>query len=112
MNNALSPTQEEIAVRAYHLFLDGGCQHGRDAEYWLQAEKELGAKFFTPETAADSASYGNGHGDGAVAAAAPPKKAAKKKTASTTAAPSTEKPAAAKKAPAKKAAPKKKKASE
>lgn len=77
----LTPTQEEIAIRAYHLYLDDGCQHGRDLEYWFTAEKELGAKFFTPPT-----------GTPAKPAA---KKAAKKVAAKKT---------AAKKAPAKKAA--------
>jgi hypothetical protein len=46
--NTLTPSQEEIALRAYHLYLADGCQHGRDLAYWFQAEKELGAKFFTP----------------------------------------------------------------
>ena len=46
--NTLTPTQEDIAVRAYHLFLEGGCQHGRDLEYWFQAEKDIGIRFFTP----------------------------------------------------------------
>lgn len=70
----LTLSQEEIAQRAYHLYLAGGCQHGRDQEYWFQAEKELGSKFFTPPVEAKPK--------------APAKKAAKK--------------AAAKKAPAKK----------
>ena len=78
-SNTLTLSQEEIALRAYHLFVEGGCQHGHDVEYWLQAEKELGAKFFAPPT------------DKAPAAKAPAAKKAAKK-------------AAAKKAPAKKAA--------
>ena len=49
--NTLTPKQEEIAVRAYHLFIEGGCQHGRDLEYWFQAERELGGKFFVPPAA-------------------------------------------------------------
>lgn len=44
----LTPKQEEIAVRAYHLYLEGGCQHGRDLEYWFQAEKDMGSRFFSP----------------------------------------------------------------
>lgn len=79
-SNTLTLSQEEIATRAYHLFVQNGCQHGHDVEYWLQAEKELGAKFFTAPA------------DKAPAAKAPAaKKAAAKKVA-------------AKKAPAKKAA--------
>jgi hypothetical protein len=111
MKNALSLSQEEIALRAYHLFVDGGCQHGRDVEYWLQAEKELGAKFFTAPS-----SNGKSAGAGATFAPAPKKPATKvaapaaEKPAA--AKPAAEKPAATKKAPAKKAAAKKKKASE
>ena len=46
----LTPSQDEIARRAYQLYLADGCQHGRDLAYWFQAEQELGAKFFTPPT--------------------------------------------------------------
>ena len=35
--------QEQIAARAYQLWEQGGHQHGRDVEYWLQAEAELAA---------------------------------------------------------------------
>jgi hypothetical protein len=34
--------QREIAARAYHLWEKAGRHHGRDLEYWLQAEAELG----------------------------------------------------------------------
>jgi hypothetical protein len=34
---------DEIARRAYELFLQQGAQHGRDLEHWLTAERELGA---------------------------------------------------------------------
>ena len=36
-----SPTQDEIAVRAYELFLQDGSMDGRDMEHWLRAEEEL-----------------------------------------------------------------------
>lgn len=88
----LTSTQEHIAVRAYYLFLEGGCQHGKDQEYWYQAEKELGAKFFTPPDAEDTP-----------ASAPPAAKKAAKKAATPEKAPAAKK-AAAKKAPAKKAA--------
>jgi hypothetical protein len=85
MKNTLTPSQEEIALRAYHLYLDGGCQHGKDRDYWFQAEKELGAKFFNPPPAPTvSSAASNGK-------KAPAKKAAAKKAP------------AAEKAPAKKA---------
>lgn len=35
------PTTDQIAERAYHLFLERGCQHGRDMEDWLEAERQL-----------------------------------------------------------------------
>ena len=35
------PTREQIAVRAYELFVKGGYQHGHSDEHWLQAEREL-----------------------------------------------------------------------
>ncbi|HYR54905.1 MAG TPA: DUF2934 domain-containing protein [Myxococcaceae bacterium] len=34
-------TQEQIAVRAYEIFIARGQQDGRDLEDWLQAESEL-----------------------------------------------------------------------
>ncbi|MBX7208464.1 MAG: DUF2934 domain-containing protein [Verrucomicrobiaceae bacterium] len=72
--NTLTPVQEQIAQRAYHLYLENGCQHGRDLDHWLAAEKEIGGKFFTPP---------------------PPKKAASRKAPAP-------KPAVTKKAAAKK----------
>jgi hypothetical protein len=35
--------QEEIAIRAYHLWEKAGRHHHHDLEYWLKAEAELGA---------------------------------------------------------------------
>lgn len=35
------PTNEEIAARAYEIFLLRGGSHGSDLEDWLQAEREL-----------------------------------------------------------------------
>lgn len=46
--STLTSTQEDIATRAYFLYLEGGCQNGRDLEYWFQAEKDIGSRFFTP----------------------------------------------------------------
>jgi hypothetical protein len=37
-----APTHEEIAKRAYELYLARGGEHGHDAEDWAQAESELG----------------------------------------------------------------------
>jgi Protein of unknown function (DUF2934) len=35
------PTHEEIARRAFEIFLARGGEDGRDVEDWLQAEQEL-----------------------------------------------------------------------
>lgn len=40
-DTAVSPSHDEIAARAYELFLQGGCVDGRDVDNWLQAEKDL-----------------------------------------------------------------------
>lgn len=52
------PSETQIQQRAYELFLERGCEHGRDVEDWLEAEKELNelAEFRTGEAelAADS----------------------------------------------------------
>ncbi len=36
-----APTCDQIAHRAYELFVARGYQHGHDVEDWLQAENEL-----------------------------------------------------------------------
>lgn len=35
------PSEEQIEQRAYELYLQRGCEHGRDIEDWLEAEREL-----------------------------------------------------------------------
>lgn len=35
------PTDEEIAVRAYHIYLERGGGDGNPSDDWLQAEREL-----------------------------------------------------------------------
>ena len=35
------PTHDDIAMRAYELFVQRGGQHGQDFEDWLAAEREL-----------------------------------------------------------------------
>ena len=34
-------SHDEIAELAHHYWIEGGCQHGRDADDWLRAEQEL-----------------------------------------------------------------------
>ena len=46
------PTREQIAARAYELWLQSGCLPGRDAENWTQAERELLAGCGTGSSAA------------------------------------------------------------
>ncbi len=36
------PASEEIAARAYEIYLLRGSSHGNDIEDWLTAERELG----------------------------------------------------------------------
>jgi hypothetical protein len=35
------PTHEQIARRAYEIWIQSGCEAGRDSENWAQAEREL-----------------------------------------------------------------------
>ena len=35
------PTYDEIALRAYHIYLERGCTPGDPMEDWLRAEQEL-----------------------------------------------------------------------
>ena len=36
-----APSHEEIALRAYHIYLERGSADGSPLEDWLQAEREL-----------------------------------------------------------------------
>ena len=38
---AYQPTNEEIALRAYHIYLERGSTPGDPLQDWLQAEREL-----------------------------------------------------------------------
>lgn len=40
-NRLEGPTEEQIAKRAYELFLARGSEHGHALADWLQAEREL-----------------------------------------------------------------------
>jgi len=39
--NGHAPTAEQIAARAYELFLGRGGEHGKHEQDWLEAEREL-----------------------------------------------------------------------
>ncbi len=38
---AYDPTQEEIQVRAFEIYVSEGCREGNELENWLRAEREL-----------------------------------------------------------------------
>lgn len=40
-STSIQPTDEEIAVRAYHIYLERGEAEGDPINDWLQAEREL-----------------------------------------------------------------------
>ena len=37
----VSPTQEEIALRAHQIWVESGCPHGHDVDNWITAERQL-----------------------------------------------------------------------
>lgn len=39
--SATTPTYDEIALRAYHIYLERGCTPGDPMQDWLNAEREL-----------------------------------------------------------------------
>jgi hypothetical protein len=41
MNERNFPTAEQIAHRAYELYMERGCEDGHDLADWLAAEREL-----------------------------------------------------------------------
>ena len=46
------PTHDQIALRAYEIWLQSGCVPGRDAENWSQAERELSTGCATSDASA------------------------------------------------------------
>ena len=40
-NQSALPAHDQIASRAYQIYLERGSQHGHDVDDWLQAEYEL-----------------------------------------------------------------------
>jgi hypothetical protein len=45
---ATAPTYDDIALRAYHIYLERGCTPGDPMQDWLQAECELSAPASKP----------------------------------------------------------------
>jgi hypothetical protein len=50
--NTKTPTHDEIALHAQHLWQDRGCPAGIDTEIWLEAERQLNGNKSTNPTAA------------------------------------------------------------
>jgi predicted CoA-binding protein len=49
--HAPEPTDEEIALGAYRIWLQEGCPSGRDQEHWLKAREKLIAERLKEEEA-------------------------------------------------------------
>ena len=54
--NSPDPTDEEIALGAYRIWLQEGCPHGRDREQWLKAREQLIAVKAREKSAAEDSS--------------------------------------------------------
>jgi len=58
-----TPTQAEVAQRAYQLWAEQGSPHGRDIGFWLEAEQQLMADAATakaaPAATPPAAQHGN-----------------------------------------------------
>jgi hypothetical protein len=50
-------TSEDVARRAYELFLSRDGQHGRDVDDWLEAERQLTSNGTAPRPARRSPSH-------------------------------------------------------
>ena len=44
LKNPQRPTQEQIAERAWALWVRGGCMPGQDRQNWFEAERQLKAE--------------------------------------------------------------------
>jgi hypothetical protein len=49
----LNPTDEEIALSAYRIWLHEGCPHGFDKEHWLEARAQLISERANEKSAAE-----------------------------------------------------------
>jgi hypothetical protein len=48
---AETPSEQEIALRAYEIYLDRGQADGRDLDDWLEAKRQLTSEMDNSETA-------------------------------------------------------------
>ena len=53
---SFEPTDEEIALTAYRLWLQEGCPHGQDRAHWLKARELLIAARARENASAENAS--------------------------------------------------------
>jgi hypothetical protein len=51
------PTHDDVAARAYELFVRRGGEHGQDWEDWLLAERELGTSGSREKRSVDPPDY-------------------------------------------------------
>ena len=54
-----TPTHEQIAARAYEIFIERGRPEGRDLDHWLEAEAQLRASAQTESGARTPATQGS-----------------------------------------------------
>jgi Protein of unknown function (DUF2934) len=38
------PSHDEVAKRAYYLYLKQGCPQGKDVQHWLEAEAQMASR--------------------------------------------------------------------
>jgi len=61
--NSPEPTDEEIALCAYRIWLHEGCPQGRDRQHWLNAREQLLAAKVKERSAADTPSKNSRQGN-------------------------------------------------
>ena len=60
-----TPTHEQIAARAYEIFIERGQPQGRDLDHWLEAETQLRAAAQSTSGARMQETHGNGRSQAA-----------------------------------------------
>ena len=60
-----TPTHEQIAARAYEIFIERGRPQGRDLDHWLEAEAHLRASVQATSGAKLQETHGNGRSQAA-----------------------------------------------
>jgi hypothetical protein len=60
IDSSSTPTHEQIAARAYEIFVERGQPQGRDLDHWLEAEAQLCAAGRASDSAPANAASSNG----------------------------------------------------